>query len=192
MVSPVTGYIYAATETGVFQSTDAGNDWTQIFLSNGGCFDLAIRNDLPNDYLFASCGTFSQAYIWLNTKADSTPGNWTQVWTGGSNMGLTSLAIAPQNQSHIYALASTLASGNFQDGLLAVYSSTNGGVSGSWSATYANSGSTSTLANMMLTNAYEAFCFRSRREPGLVRQCHCGRSHRESHNRAGHRLGRRH
>ena len=160
VVSPVnSSRIYAATETGVFQSTNSGGSWTQVLpsSSNNGCFDLAIRTDQTHDYIFASCGTFSQAYIYLNTTADTSPSTWTQVYTGGGNMGLTSLAIAPSNQNHIYALASTLASGSFQYGLLAVASSTTGGASGSWTVQYSNSGSNA-LANMLLTNAYEASC----------------------------------
>ena len=158
VVSPVnSSRIYAATRSGVFQSTNGGTSWTQVLSSssNNGCFDLAIRTDKANDYIFASCGTFAQAYIWRNTTADTTPSNWTQVFTAGSNMGLTSIAIAPTNQQHIYALAATTASGNFEDGLLGVYSSTDGGAT--WATKYANSGSNS-LANMLLTNYYAASC----------------------------------
>ena len=151
-VSPVnSNRVYAGTRTGIWRSTNAGVNWTKVLdsTSNYGCFDLAMRTDQTTDYIFASCGTFAQAKIYRNTDAAGA-GTWTSVYTE-TNMGLTSLAIAPSNQSTIYALAASLQSGNYQDGLLAVFRSTSNGDSGSWTAQVRNT-STTKLNTLLLTN----------------------------------------
>jgi len=162
VVSPVaSNRVYAATNTGVFQSTNSGGSWTKVLnsSSNNGCFDLAIRTDNPaqpgpppgpaiNDYIIASCGTFAQAFLWYNTTADISPSSWTKAKINGSmsglnNMGLTSVAVSPNNQQRMYALASN--SSTFAS--LAILASTDGGVT--WN-TVTTSGS---LASMLLTNS---------------------------------------
>jgi hypothetical protein len=63
--------IYAATRTGVWRSADAGRNWSRILIAEdvtGGCLDLALRTDLSSDYLFAACGTFQQATVYLATN----------------------------------------------------------------------------------------------------------------------------
>ena len=129
--------VYAATGTGVWRSLDGGATWTQAHNPNlrGGCLDLAIRTDQPNDTVFASCGTRVQASIFRNTDAGGA-GAWSMVHTD-TNMGRTVLAIAPSNQNVIYAL-STAYTGTFTNSLHAVFRSTTGGESGSWTARVRN------------------------------------------------------
>jgi hypothetical protein len=103
VVSPANSQrLYAATGAGVFRSLDGGASWTRILnptkpssatTGAGGCLDLAIGADKASDYLFASCGT------------------------------IISLAIAPSDQSVIYAAAASIAEGDFLDGLHAVFRS---------------------------------------------------------------------
>ncbi|MBL8167193.1 MAG: putative Ig domain-containing protein [Acidobacteria bacterium] len=147
--------IYAATRTGIFRSLDGGANWTQVFAAPqlGGCLDLAIRTDQANDYVFAACGNFAQATIYRNTDAGSS-GTWDAVHTE-ANMGRTSLAIAPSNQNVIYALSASLAAGNYDDGLHAVFRSTTGGAAGSWSARVTNTNPTK-LNTLLLTNVIYA------------------------------------
>ena len=97
--------IYAATRSGVFRSLDGGATWTRVLPTavNGGCLDLALRSDTPNDFLFASCGTLAQSTVYRSTAAES-DGAWTAVLSQ-PGMARTSLAIAPSNPSVIYALA---------------------------------------------------------------------------------------
>lgn len=138
------GRIYAATSTGVFTSPDGGNTWTPTALNTGqvyaGCQDLVIRTDRTADYLFASCsGTsiYSNYAIWRNTNAAG-GGVWSQVFTA-SFMGRTSLALAPSQQSTIYAMAASYDSNsNYAYGLLAVYRSMSNGDAGSWTTQVAN------------------------------------------------------
>ena len=56
---------------------------------------------------------------------------FTKVFTT-NNMGRTSLAISPSNPSVIYAMATSLNSGSYNNGLLGVYRSTANGNLGSW------------------------------------------------------------
>ena len=136
--------IYAATWTGIWTSADGGNTWSNTGLSLSqtydGCQDLAIRTDQTADYLYASCTgkTSSAAYgIWRNTNVTG-GGTWSEVFTA-QYMARTSLALAPSQQSTIYAMAaSNGGSANYQDGLLAVYRSTANGDLGTWTTQVTN------------------------------------------------------
>jgi len=126
--------IYAATRTGVHLSEDAGESWTHLLDSdaNGGCLDLALRTDRAQDWLFASCGTLAQATVYRRKMIRT--GEWEAVLSE-PGMGRTSLAIAPSDQSVIYALSAsnTPLSGNRGDQHLhAVYRSNSGGAPGTW------------------------------------------------------------
>ena len=154
--------VYAATRTGVWRSLDAGASWARVLLPQntsgngivqGGCLDLAIRTDVGTDYLFASCGSFTQATVYLNTSAgdvESDSGAWTAVLRE-AGIGRTALAIAPSNQNVVYALASSVEQGIYDRGLHAVYRSTAGGREGSWTARVRNSSATK-LNTALLSN----------------------------------------
>ncbi|MGE0131648.1 MAG: BACON domain-containing carbohydrate-binding protein [Blastocatellales bacterium] len=135
IVSPTDGRrVYAATRSGVWRSVDGGANWTRALdpAATGGCLDLVIRNDQTTDYLFASCGTlFSQAKVYRNTDA-SGAGAWTEA-LNDPGMGRTSLALAPSNQSIVYAASANPATSN-QPGLHAVFRSTAGGDPNTWTA----------------------------------------------------------
>jgi len=151
--------IYAATRTGVWRSTDAGQNWSRILNAEdvtGGCLNLALRTDRSNDYLFASCGTFQQATVYLNMQAES-GGSWTPVLSE-YGMGRTSLAIAPSDQNTIYALSASYIPGPngwFDGGLHAVFRSDQGGSAGTWRATVRNT-NPSKLNTLLLTNPVAA------------------------------------
>src|SRR5262249_8323011 len=141
---------------GVWRSLNGGLTWTQALNPGrqGGCLDLKIRTDQATDYILASCGTLQTspaAAVYLNTDAAGA-GIWNIVLTE-ANMGLTSLAIAPSNQSIMYALASSTASGNYKLGLDAVFKSTDGGQN--WNAQVRNTDPTR-LNTLLLTNTIEA------------------------------------
>ncbi len=162
VVSPVNSQrVYAATRTGVWRSLDGGSSWTNVLNPAnssgntvfGGCLDLAIRTDQSTDFIFASCGTFEQATVYCNTDAGRI-GAWRPVLTE-SGMGRTSLAIAPSNQNIVYAAASSIASGDYYAGLHAVFRSTTGGASGSWTATVRNTDATK-LNTLLFTNPISA------------------------------------
>src|SRR5688572_32630901 len=99
--------LYAATRTGVWRSTDAGETWSRTLATNvmGGCLDLAHRTDTDGDYLFASCGTLERATVYRNANSES-DAEWEAVFSD-PKMGRTTLPIAPSNQAIIYALAAS-------------------------------------------------------------------------------------
>jgi len=136
--------IYAATQAGVMRSLDGGATWIKALdpagprggTVNAGCLDLAMRTDKTMDVVFASCGNFEQATVYRNTDA-AAAGTWEAVLTA-SGMGRTALAIAPSNQDTIYALASSVENNQYAYSLYAVFRSTTGGASGSWTAQVRN------------------------------------------------------
>lgn len=149
--------VYAATRTGVWRSLDGGASWSRVLEPFGGegCFDLAARTDTATDTLFAVCTVFkpvasyNETAIFRNTNAAG--GDvWQQVYTE-SQMGRTSLAIAPSNQNVIYALAASYAPGNYFLGMHAVFRSESNGDLGSWTARVRNT-STSRINTLLLTN----------------------------------------
>ena len=156
-------HVYAATRTGVWRSLDGGANWTQVIISNAanganGAMDLAIRTDQATDYVFAAVGHLAQSHIWRNTDAGGS-GTWVDVYTE-ANMERTSLAIAPSNQSVIYAMAASLSATpvngiNYQDGLLAVFRSTSSGDTGSWTTQVRNS-SANKQDTLLLSNPVNA------------------------------------
>ena len=157
VISPTNNLrVYAATGTGVWRSTDGGISWALSLnpAVTGGCLDLAIRTDQATDFVFASCGTFSQATLYRNTDAAGA-GTWTPV-LADAGMGRTALAIAPSNQATVYALASSVDPGVFNLGLHAVFRSTDGGAT--WAARVRNTDATK-LNTVLLSNPIEAFRF---------------------------------
>ncbi|MFN7927042.1 MAG: hypothetical protein U0Y68_03705 [Blastocatellia bacterium] len=120
----------------------------------GGCLDLVMRTDQATDYLFASCGTFEQATVYRNTDAAGA-GAWTAVLTE-VEMGRTSLAIAPSNQNIIYAAAVSNELGVYEQGLHAIFRSTNSGEAGSWTPQLRNT-SPDKLSTAVFTNPLFAF-----------------------------------
>lgn len=160
--------VYAATRSGVWRSLDAGATWSPLLAVGvrGGCLDLALRPDQTNDVLFASCGTYEQATVYRFANASASTAS--EVVLREPSMGRTSLAIAPSRPDVIYALAASNdagPSGNYQQGLLAVYRSDRGGVAGSWAPRVTNSDA-SYLNTLLLTNV----------APATVEQCFPGQS----------------
>ena len=146
--------VYAATRTGVWRSKDKGRTWSRVLSPKvyGGCLDLAIRTDRKSDHLLAACGTRKgTSAVWVNDAAERR-GGWEKVLSE-TEMGRTTLAIAPSDQDVVYAMASTNASGDFYWGLLGVFRSDDGGRS--WTAQVRNTDSNK-LSRLLLTNAYFA------------------------------------
>ncbi len=157
VISPTNSQrIYAATRTGVWRSMDSGATWSKVFdpQLGAGCLDLAIRSDQPNDFLFASCGSFQQSAVYRNPDVAGS-GTWAEVLKD-IGMGRTSIAISPSNQNVIYAAAASIVAGAFQDGLHAIFRSTSSGDPGSWTPQTRNTNSTK-LNNVLFSNPLAAF-----------------------------------
>ncbi len=149
-----TDRLYAATRTGVWRSANAGRTWRRILDPGviGGCLDLVARTDGPTDRLLASCGTLDQATVYRIADAASEQ-SWESVLSP-PGMGRTSLAIAPSDQNVVYALAASNLPGPdgvFEQGLLAVFRSTQGGAAGSWETRVGNT-DPEKLHTLLLTN----------------------------------------
>jgi len=145
--------IYAATRTGVHISTDGGATWEHSLeaTQKGGCLDLALRDDLANDWLFASCGTLEQATVYRRKISNGTP--WEPVLSQ-PGMGRTTLSIAPSRQNTIYALSASNVpgpNGLYEQALHAVFRSTSGGAAGSWETRVDNT-DPNKLNTLLLTN----------------------------------------
>ena len=156
-ISPVNSQrVYAATRAGVFRSTDGGATWAKTLdpQLGAGCLDLAIRSDQSTDFLFASCGSFQQAAVYRNTDAAASS-VWTEVLKD-AGMGRASLAISPSNQNVVYAASASIAGGAFQNGLHAIFRSTNGGEPGSWTPQTRNTNPTK-LNTVLFSNPLGAF-----------------------------------
>jgi len=145
--------IYAATRTGVHISSDGGATWEHSMVSTqkGGCLDLAVRDDLSVDRIFASCGTLGQATVYRRKIMPGT--DWEPVLSQ-PGMGRTTLAIAPSAQNIIYALSASNASGPnglYEQALHAVFRSGSGGAAGSWEARVTNT-DPDKINTLLLTN----------------------------------------
>jgi photosystem II stability/assembly factor-like uncharacterized protein len=148
--------IYAATRNGVFRSLDAGETWTRVVPANvtGGCLDLAFRGDTANDTLFAACGMLDgQATVYRSAHGEGDE-PWTSVLSE-PDMGRTTLAIAPSNPSVVYALAARNG-GTFDQGLFAVFRSSQNGDAGTWTAQVRTESSPSSYGPLLLTNVASA------------------------------------
>ncbi len=155
-LSPASGRLYAATGTGVWRYNPVGGSWKQLLSPNTflGCFDLALRVDgSGNDVLTAACGSFLQGGIFQNAQAQVAGTPWNLVFTTPA-MGRTALAIAPSNPDIIYAVVASNANGphsGYNQGLLGVFRSTQGGAAGTWLPRVLNT-SRDTLSTLLLNN----------------------------------------
>lgn len=160
VVSPRnTNRLYAATRSGVFKSINGGASWTPIATGPNGCGDLAIQMKRTVGFVFASCGMFTNTGDVKRILDSDAGATMAQIFTT-TNMSRTVLAIAPSNESVIYALASNGASGSYNEGVLGVFRSTTNGNAGSWTTQMLNNGSTVDpvpLNNLLLTNPIFAY-----------------------------------
>jgi photosystem II stability/assembly factor-like uncharacterized protein len=150
--------LYAATDSGLFFSLDAGNTWNQALPQTAGaslaCNSVVARGDQPTDIVYAACGSYnstagSNVYsIYANTDAAGA-GAWNVVQSDPM-MGTTVLAIAPSAPTTIYFLSvSSAITGPFYNALYAVFQSTAGGTAGTWVKKADTSDPTSITANIL-------------------------------------------
>jgi hypothetical protein len=145
--------IYASTRTGFFRSNDGGGTWTKLIdaATLNGCHDIVMQTKRAVGYVFVACGTFSGPDAAVYRGLDGPATAFTQAFSV-PNMGRTALALAPSNESYIYALASHKST----YGMLGVYRSTANGNTGSWT-TQVDAASAVKLNRQLLTNPVFAF-----------------------------------
>lgn len=147
--------VYATTRAGLYRSNDGGATWAQLINGAGvnGCMDVQMQLKRAVGYVFAACGTFTQSTIYRGL--DSAASAFAAVFSP-AGAGRTSLAIAPSNESYVYALSASNVAGNYQDGLLGVYRSVANGNSGSWTTQVSNTNANK-LNTVLLTNPVYAY-----------------------------------
>lgn len=150
-VSKNTGYVYAATNSGLWSSPDGGGTWSLALAApsggpsttsnggtNAGCFDVAVSPG-ATDTVFAVCHPQGSSLYAIYRNLDAAgAGTWEQVHSD-PQMWYTALAIAPSQPSTIYAISVTHdTSSPYAKALLAVYRSTSNGDAGSWETRTSN------------------------------------------------------
>ncbi len=144
-------HLYAATNTGLWASSDSGLTWTLSLASpdggpaatltggtTNGCFDVAVQPGQPADVVFAVCHPAGSLQYAIYRNADAAgSGSWAVVQSD-PQMWYTALAFAPSQPGTIYAVSVTYAAGPYAKALLAVYRSTSGGAPGTWETRTSN------------------------------------------------------
>ena len=152
--------IYAGTSTGIWISTDGGNNWTRSLARvapNTGCEELLLRTDQSTDYLFAACGRNSAAQTSVFRNVDASGGAPWESVLALPGMGRTSLAIAPSKPNIIYALVTDAdPTSDFYQGALGVFRSDSNGDSGTWQAK-TTQGDTNRVNLSLLSNPQSTF-----------------------------------
>lgn len=143
--------LYAATRTGLFRSNDGGTTWATVINATAvnGCQDVVMQQKRSVGYVYAACGTFTTANI--HRGLDSPSSAFASVFTT-PNMGRTALAIAPSNESYVYAMAAHAST----HGMLGIYRSTANGNAGSWTTQVASTDPVK-LNTLQLTNPVYAY-----------------------------------
>lgn len=110
--------LIAATSNGIYRTTNAGANWTQV--RTGNFYDLEAKPGASANTWYASTSNA----IWRSTDDGVT---WTSMQTiSGANR--IALAVTAANAAYVYALASK----SSDNGLLGVYRSTTSGASASF------------------------------------------------------------
>jgi photosystem II stability/assembly factor-like uncharacterized protein len=152
--------IFAATRTGLWRSENAGQTWSLREPGSGqssvGCTDVAVRTDVSPVQVFAAFGSFISDGLYRSTDKGDT---FSQVGGGFPNgdpwQGRIELAIAPSNQSRIYACVATSWDSGFAGALYAIYRSEDSGATWSRQAAWDD---VDPINPWLLTNIAPAVC----------------------------------
>ncbi len=132
--------IYAGTRTGVWRTTNGGDDWELVLANpdritapdvqntNGsgvGCTDMAIRTDTNPDVVWASFGSFQPDGLF---RSDDGGDTWTQ-YSVPTQQGRMSLAIAPSDEDILYISMADNGTGGQTGRLVQLYRTIDGGAS---------------------------------------------------------------
>jgi len=106
--------LYAATTSGLYKTTDAGNSWTKKYSAN--FIDIQFK---PDNSAVIYGSTKYGGDIYRSTNSGST---WSRVLsTSGTR---AEIAVSPDNPDYVYSIIS-----NYSNGLYGIYKSVDGGSS---------------------------------------------------------------
>lgn len=154
-------HIYITNYQGLIESFDGGLTWSQITPTEGPttCSSVVLRDDAVTDIVFVVCEVNNGHAIFRNTDAAGS-GTWELVLQE-NGMGPTKLALAPSDQSVIYALSSEGDHNSPYYGVLhALFRSTAGGAPNSWTAMARATSPNKLSANILsdVSSAYAVEC----------------------------------
>src|SRR5919108_6235395 len=150
--------VYAATGSGLWRSLDSGGTWQLVLSVSNGCHEVVMRTDMPNDYVFAACGSTPIYTIWRAKAAELLPSSGWEAVLNEPEMARTTLAIAPSDQRIVYAL-STDAGPTYANAVHAVFRSSASGDAGSWVAQVRQTPESDPMGRIILTDAGSAMVF---------------------------------
>lgn len=107
--------LLAATSNGLYRTTNAGTNWTQLI--NQDFFDVEANTDPISNTFYAA----SSSRLYTSTNNGS---SWTEIINIATNNRIA-LAVSPNNPNIVYALCSNSANSGFNG----LYKSTNAGTS---------------------------------------------------------------
>lgn len=111
---------YAATNGGIFKSTNSGDTWTIVL--SGLFFDMEFKHGSEDNILFAvTANRTGSSVIYRTTDAGQ---NWSVVHTFPTKAYRIEMDVSRSNSEYVYALSSDTGGG-----LEGIYRSSNGGVS---------------------------------------------------------------
>jgi photosystem II stability/assembly factor-like uncharacterized protein len=109
---------YAATNGGIFKTSNSGANWTQVL--NGLFFDMEFKYNCEDTVLFAVTADYNGSSKIFKTK--NAGSSWNEVYSFPNSVYRVELDVAQSDSTIVYALASTQAGG--MDG---IYKSTDSG-----------------------------------------------------------------
>jgi len=128
VVHPVSGDVYAGTQSGLFRSADGGVTWTKVLGNGVGAADNRVSDiEISADNtIYTSIGLFTTDGVYKSTTGIA--GSWTKINTAANGFGNTGfsrieLACAPSNANTLYAVTQSSAT----NGVLKIIQSTDAG-----------------------------------------------------------------
>lgn len=123
MMPDLSYILFAATQSGLYRSQDAGNTWTQVIL--GTIYDVEFDPSQPARVYASGSGTF---YLSENFGGAGTFNQLTAI-SGATRM---EIGVSPNNAAYVYLLCGPYGGGTGSNTFGGIYRSVTGGTPGSF------------------------------------------------------------